>query len=82
MPVVGKWIFDSNIMFELPLTCDDMNYYYTSNNDKTGTNKYKKIEINLPLFNRENSFFVPNWKNTEITFDVIKIIWREANKIF
>ena len=32
--VVGRWIFDSNIPFSLPLTRDDMDYSCTNNNEK------------------------------------------------
>ena len=30
--VVGKWIFDKNIMFTLPITCDNLYYCCINNN--------------------------------------------------
>ena len=32
--VIGKWIFDSNIPFALPLTCDNLEHCLTNDNEK------------------------------------------------
>ena len=41
--VVGKWVFDRNILFVIPLTSDKLDYC-CSNDDKTkGANGYKGI---------------------------------------
>ena len=36
--VVGKWIFDINILFACPLTHDDMDYFCTNDDEIKGLN--------------------------------------------
>ena len=41
--VVGKWIFDSNINFALPLICDDLDYCCTNDDEEKEMNGYKVV---------------------------------------
>ena len=41
--VVSKWVFDSNFPFALPLTCVDMDYCFTNDNETKVINGYKVL---------------------------------------
>ena len=41
--VVGKRIFDSNITFALPLNCENLDYFYTNDNETKVINGYKGV---------------------------------------
>ena len=41
--VVGKWIFDSNFPFSFLLTCENLDYCCTNDNETKGINAYKVV---------------------------------------
>ena len=41
--VVGKCIFDSNITFDLPITCNDLDYCCTNYNKTKVMNGFKRV---------------------------------------
>ena len=41
--VVGKWMFDSNFTFALPLTKDNLDYCFINDNETKGINGYKVV---------------------------------------
>ena len=41
--VLGKWIFESNLTFALPLNKDNLEYCCINDNEKKGINCYKVV---------------------------------------
>ena len=41
--VVDKWIFYSDITFALPLTCEELEYCFTNDNETKGVNGYNVV---------------------------------------
>ena len=74
--VVGKRIFDSNFIFEIPLTCDDLDYCWT--NDKEKINKWvqRSIESHWVFNNREKYTFHPEVKIPKLC-SMIEIFYKQ-----
>ena len=53
--VVGKWIFDSNITFNLPLTRGNMDYCCTNDDETKVMNSYKGVSKALGFFPKEKN---------------------------
>ena len=63
---VGKYIFDKNIVFVLPLTFDEMGFWCTNNDEPRGSNGCKGWLKGIRFSPTENNkFFVHkrNWNN-------------------
>ena len=56
--VIGKCIFENNIMFALPLTHDYLEYLYNDENETKGMNGYKLLLKAISFFNVKNTCFV------------------------
>ena len=61
--VVGKWIFDSDLPFALPLTKDKLDYCCINDNKTKGMNGYKGILKAIRVFTKENdNSVIQNWR--------------------
>ena len=53
--VVGKWIFDSNFTFALPLTKENLEYCCINDNETEVMNDYKIVLGSIVFFTKENN---------------------------
>ena len=61
--VVGKWIFDSNIPFELPLTKDNLDYCWINYNETKGKISNKGLLKAIRFTPKDNNKSVfQKWK--------------------
>ena len=61
--VVGKWIFDSNFSFEVPLTKENLDYFRINDNETKGNNGYKGVLKTVMFIPKENNkSFLQKWK--------------------
>ena len=51
---VGKWLFDSNVPFLLPLTYDELDYYCTNDEETKLLNGYKLLFKSIRFFPTDN----------------------------
>ena len=56
--VVGKWIFDSNFTFALPLTKENLYYCWINDNKTKGINGYKVLLESIRFFTKDNNKIV------------------------
>ena len=56
--VVGKFILNSNILFLIPVTHDNMDYFYTNDDETKVINCYKSVLKNIGVLKIEEYFFV------------------------
>ena len=55
--VVGNCILNSNIPFEIPVTHDDMKYFYTNDDETKVINCYKSVFKNIGFLKIEKKLF-------------------------
>ena len=61
--VVGKWIFDSTLIFSLPLTKDNLEYCWINDNEDKGMNGYKVLLKAIGSITKENNkSIIQRWK--------------------
>ena len=53
--VVGKWIFDSNFTFVIPLTKECLNYCCVHNNKTKSMSGYKEVLKEIRFFTEDNT---------------------------
>ena len=70
--VFGGWIFDSNVPLALPLTCDNLEYYWTYDDVTKISNGYKGLLKSVGFFPTEKIYFFKS-KDTGIMFDAKNI---------
>ena len=53
--VLGKWIFDSNVYFVLPLTIENLKYCCINDDEPKGINVYKVVLKAIRLISEKNN---------------------------
>ena len=72
--VVGKCIFDSNIPFDLSLTCDNLDLCFTTDDETKLMNGSKGVLKYIRLFPTKKKTVMLISKGTDIMFDVCVIL--------
>ena len=78
--VVGKCIFDINIGFFIRPPYENIDYYFTNDDEAKVMNGYIGVFNEIRFFPTDEISVLFRSKKAEIMFDVIKYFWRLESK--